>query len=73
MNRITKIADLHNASITDTARLPHPCLLARWSERGLYRIDADAGRFIVAGHDQPRIATGAHAGRIDLNALRARA
>ncbi len=45
MTRTTNLADLDNQPLTPEARLPHPGLLARWSDRGLYEIDADAGRF----------------------------
>lgn len=68
--RVTKIEDLHNLSIKDNKRMPSAHLLARWSAIGLYRIDAEAGRFVVAGYDKPRIQSGRHAGRIDLNAAR---
>lgn len=68
--RITNIKDLHNLSIKDTKRMPHPCLLSRWSDMGLYKIDVDAGRFVVAQPDAPRIESGKHKGRVDLMALR---
>lgn len=47
MTRITNIADLHNLPFTPEARLPHPCDLARWHEQGFYRVDANAGRFVL--------------------------
>ena len=70
MTKVTNINDLHNMSVKDAARMPHPCLLADWSEKGLYTIDADAGRFVVKNHGKPRIKSGPHAGRVDLNELR---
>ena len=70
MTRITEIDDLHNLSVKDVDRMPHATLLARWSDLGLYKIDADAGRFVVRNFGKPRIKAGPHAGRVDLNALR---
>ncbi len=71
MNRITNIKDLHNLSINDVDAMPHPSLLADWSNKGLYKIDANSGRFIVNNPEAPRIEKGKHKGRIDLNAMRA--
>ena len=70
MTRITSIDDLHNVSIKDVNAMPHPSLLADWSSKGLYDIDAKSGRFVVRNHGAPRIEKGRHAGRVDLNAMR---
>lgn len=70
MTRITKIEDLHNLSVKDAKRMPMPHLLLRWSDMDLYYIDADAGRFVVRNPNAPRIQSGKHAGRVDLNKLR---
>lgn len=76
-SRVTEIADLENLPFLPEARLPHPHLLAKWSDLGLYRIDADAGRFRLTSKGRavangtPLIKSGRHAGRIDLNAVRA--
>lgn len=43
--RITKLKDLDGLSIKDTARMPHPCDLAKWE--GRYTIDAERGIFRV--------------------------
>lgn len=77
MTRITEIADLESLPFVPEARLPHPCLLAKWSDLGLYRVDAAAGRFCLTSKGRavangaPLIKSGRHAGRIDLNAVRA--
>ena len=70
MTRITNINELHNISVKDVDAMPHPNVLASWSEKGLYDIDAQSGRFVVRNHGAPRIESGRHAGRVDLNAVR---
>jgi hypothetical protein len=79
MTRITNISDIDNMPFTPEARLPQPHLLAKWSELGLYSVDAGAGRFRLTSKGRavangaPLIKSGRHAGRIDLNAVRASA
>ena len=69
-NRIKNIDELHGLSIKDAARMPEAFLLFKWEQKGLYRVDADKGVFIVPTFGQPRIKTGQHKDRVDLNALR---
>lgn len=45
--RITQLADLDGLSIKDAAHMPHPTLLRRWSDAGLYTIDTSLGVFKV--------------------------
>lgn len=79
MTRITNIADIDNMPFTPSARLPQPHLLAKWSDLGLYSVDADAGRFRLTikgravANGATIIKSGRHAGRIDLNSARASA
>jgi hypothetical protein len=44
-SRITTIRELDGLNVTDSKRMPHPVDLSRWSDAGLYRIDADLGVF----------------------------
>ena len=42
-----RIEDLHNLSVSDARNMPPAHVLLRWSDLGLYEIDAAAGRFVV--------------------------